>query len=61
MLKKLMSREEFDEFFKEAGRQGGLIGGPRAAAKMTAEQRRARAQKAARARWGKKKSANKKS
>jgi len=52
MLRDLMTREEFQKFFQEAGRAGGLIGGKRAAAKMTPEERSARAQKAARARWG---------
>ena len=33
------------------GRLGGLIGGPARAAKMTAEERHASAQHAARARW----------
>ena len=35
------------------GRRGGLKGGPARAAKMTADERRASALKAARARWGK--------
>ena len=37
------------------GRLGGLKGGPARAEKLTAKQRREIAQKAARARWGKKK------
>jgi hypothetical protein len=37
------------------GRRGGLKGGPARAAKMTPEQRRASALKAARARWSKNK------
>jgi hypothetical protein len=36
------------------GRLGGLKGGRAAAERMTPEERRERAQKAARARWGKK-------
>ncbi len=36
----------------ELGRQGGLIGGKRRAAKLTPERRREIAQKAAAARWG---------
>lgn len=36
----------------ELGRQGGLIGGPRRAAKLSPERRREIAQKAAAARWG---------
>jgi hypothetical protein len=36
------------------GRIGGLKGGKAAAARMTPEQRKQRAQKAAQARWGKK-------
>ena len=35
------------------GRQGGLKGGPARAAKLTPEERRLSAQKAAAARWGK--------
>jgi hypothetical protein len=51
MLKALMTSEEFAEFFREAGRKGGQIGGYRAAAAMTAAERTDRAKKAARARW----------
>ncbi len=35
------------------GRKGGLVGGKARAAKMTPEERKASAQKAAAARWGK--------
>lgn len=38
----------------ELGRKGGLKGGKARAAKMTAEERRESAQRAARARWGRK-------
>ncbi|HEV8251743.1 MAG TPA: histone H1 [Candidatus Limnocylindria bacterium] len=37
----------------ELGRQGGLIGGPRRAAKLSPERRSEIARKAAAARWGK--------
>lgn len=39
---------------QELGRQGGLIGGKARAKKLTAEQRREIARKAAGARWSKK-------
>jgi hypothetical protein len=39
---------------QELGRQGGLIGGKARAKKLTAEQRREIARKAARARWSQK-------
>ena len=38
------------EFFQEHGRRGGLLGGKKGSANMTAEQRSARAKKAAAAR-----------
>jgi hypothetical protein len=54
MMKELLTRKEFEAFFREAGRRGGKIGGKRAAAAMTPEQRSERARKAARSRWAKK-------
>ena len=46
------------EFFRQAGRRGGkkggAAGGRAVASKMTPEQLRSRAKKAAAARWGKK-------
>lgn len=39
------------KFLREIAARGGKVGGARAAANMTAEQRRARAVKAAEARW----------
>ncbi len=53
MLRDVMRRDEFRAFFKRAGRRGGKIGGKLAAERMTAEQRRARASKAAKVRWRK--------
>ena len=41
------------EFFKAAGRRGGLKGGKARAAKMTPEQRSESARKAVQARWAK--------
>ncbi len=41
-------------YFREQGRQGGLIGGKISSANLTAKQRKARAKKAAVARWSKK-------
>ena len=43
---------EKDPLAVELGRRGGLKGGAARAAKLTAEQRRAIARKAAAARWG---------
>jgi len=40
-----------DQASVELGRQGGLIGGPRRAAKLTPEKRAEIARKAAEARW----------
>jgi hypothetical protein len=40
-------------FFRKQGAKGGKIGGKIAASGMTPKQRKARAQKAAAARWGK--------
>ncbi len=51
MLRGVMTKAEFTAFFREVGRRGGLIGGKRSAAALSPEQRRARAQKAAVARW----------
>ncbi len=42
---------------RELGRRGGLKGGKARAAKMTAEERKESARKAAEARWGKSKEA----
>jgi hypothetical protein len=47
--------EAHRKFFQEIGRRGGLKGGIRTALNMTPEERRERAVKASRARWGKKK------
>ncbi len=46
--------KELSEWYQTIGRRGGLKGGIRAALNMTAEERRERAVKAARARWSKK-------
>lgn len=51
MLKALMTSDEYVEFFREAGRKGGKIGGLRTAAKMTDAEKVTRAKKAAKARW----------
>lgn len=40
-------------YFQAIGREGGKVGGRKTALKMTAEERQARARKAAAARWGK--------
>jgi hypothetical protein len=54
---------EMREFFRETGRQGGKIGGKKAAEGMTDEQRKERARKAglasAEKRWGAKKTTKK--
>ncbi len=39
------------EFFRKEGAKGGKVGGKKAAANMTTEQRKKRARKAAEARW----------
>ena len=50
-MAKLFKRKEVAEYFKEMGRQGGRVGGAAggklAAARMTPEERQARARKAA--------------
>ena len=46
-----MTKKEIREYFAKFGRKGGKA----AAAKMTPEQRKASARKAAQARWAKKK------
>ena len=43
------------QILSELGREGGKLGGKARAARMTPEQRRRSARKAARARWGKQK------
>ena len=45
MTRKRLSQDALD-YFREQGAKGGKIGGPAAAAKMTAAQRKARATKA---------------
>jgi hypothetical protein len=40
-------------YFREQGRKGGLIGGKISSENLTKKQRKARAKKAAAARWGK--------
>lgn len=58
-MRKFGSMTEMEEFFRERGRAGGKLGGAKggktAAKNMTEAQRKARAKKAAFARWGKKK------
>jgi hypothetical protein len=44
--------EELPDPGKEYARKGGLIGGPKRAAKLSAKKRSEIARKAARARWG---------
>ncbi len=44
---------EVREYFVKKGREGGKIGGPARAAKMTAKQRSESARKAIMARWSK--------
>jgi hypothetical protein len=45
--------ESIEDYAREFARKGGLAGGPARAKKLTAEQRRRIAVKAAKARWGK--------
>ena len=45
--------EELHQFFQRIGKRRGKAGGPAAAAKLTPEQRRERARKAALASWDK--------
>ncbi len=49
------ARPSKDPASVELGRQGGLIGGPKRAAKLSPERRSEIARKAAAARWGSKK------
>jgi hypothetical protein len=42
----MVNRQQIREVMQELGRRGGKIGGKRAAANMTAKERRARAKKA---------------
>jgi len=51
---KLNLSEKERAYFRKQGSKGGKLGGRAAAANMTAEQRKARAKKAAEARWSKK-------
>jgi hypothetical protein len=46
--------ESVREYFRQEGARGGRIGGKKRAANLTPKQRRESARKAARARWGKK-------
>jgi len=52
MKKKLPA--DIAEFFRRQGAKGGKVGGKSRMAKLTIEQRRALAKKAATARWSKK-------
>jgi hypothetical protein len=47
-------RSPISEYLSEIGRRGGLKGGPARAKKLSAEERKEAARKAARARWSKK-------
>ena len=51
-----LSRSAISLVMAEMGRRGGKIGGKRRLKTMTAKERKEIAQKAAKARWGKKKS-----
>jgi hypothetical protein len=46
--------EELRKYFQAVGKMGGAEGGRKTASNMTDEQRKARAKKAAEARWSKK-------
>jgi len=50
----LEERSAISKYLSEIGRRGGLKGGKARATKLTLEQRKEIAQKAAEARWGKK-------
>ena len=50
---KIRVSQELHRFFSRIGKRGGKVGGKRAAARMTPEQRKERARKAALARWDK--------
>jgi len=49
--RKIRVSQELHEFFKRIGKKGGKAGGPAAAKSLTAEERKERARRAARARW----------
>ena len=49
--RKIRVSQELHDFFSRIGKRGGRKGGPAAAAKMSPEERRKRARKAALARW----------
>ena len=50
---KIRVSQELHAFFSRIGKRGGRRGGPAAAAKLTTEERKERARKAALARWDK--------
>ena len=49
-------RSEISKYLSEIGKKGGLKGGPARAKKLSARKRKEIAEKAAKVRWGKKKS-----
>ena len=50
---KIRVSQELHRFFSRIGKRGGKVGGKRTAERMTPEQRKERARKAALARWDK--------
>lgn len=58
-MRELFAKPEVRQFFVEAGRLGGQIGGKVTAKRRTPEERRAAALKAIQARWAKVRAAEK--